>query len=88
MREFMTFQGQRFNISYSVPRTEESLFIYLFILGEGGGGEGLLQKTCRQEAPHGGGRGGYFTYRHPGSYSTSLKHFPDNLQKQSPNLHF
>jgi len=59
-------------------------------LGEGGGGERLLQKTCGQEAPRGGGRGGYFTYRRSGSYSTSLKHFPDKffLQKQSPNLHF
>lgn len=82
----MTCQGQRFNIGYLMPHTEESLFTYLFILGEGGGG--LLQKTCGQEAPHGGGKGGYFTYRHPGSYSPSLKHFPDNLQKQSPNLHF
>lgn len=82
------FQGQIFNISYLIPCTEESLFTYLFILGEGGGGEGLLQKTCRQEAPHGVGRGGDFTYRRPGSYSTFLKHFPDNLQKQSPNLHF
>lgn len=83
MQEFMTFQGQRFNISYLIPCTEESLFTYLFILGEGGGGEKLLLKTCRQK-----GRGGYFAYRSPGSYSTSLKHFPDNLQKQSPNLHF
>lgn len=39
MQEFMTFQGQRFNISYLIPCTEESLFTYLFILGEGGGGE-------------------------------------------------
>lgn len=61
MLEFMTFQGQRFNISYLIAHTEESLFTYLFILGEEGRGEGLLQKTCRQEAPHGGGRGDYFT---------------------------
>lgn len=56
----MTFQGQRFNISYSVPHTEESLFIYLFILGEGGGGEGGPSENLRAGGPTWWGERGLF----------------------------
>lgn len=45
------FQGQIFNISYLIPCTEESLFTYLFILGERGGGEGSFRKPAGRR-PH------------------------------------
>lgn len=88
MKEFMTSQGQRFNIGYLILCTEENLFTYLFILGEEGGHGGAPLENLQAEGPTWWRRGGHFTHGHPSSYSTSLKHFPDNLQKQSPNLHF